>query len=61
MELCGSLCDLSVFVVRVFLSNFTTETQRTTELAQRNRSLRQTLLVRLGSDDLFNLDAQVFN
>src|SRR5712675_2446496 len=35
--LCGSLCDLCVSVVSVFVRIFTTETQRTTEIAQRNR------------------------
>ena len=33
--LCGSLCDLCVSVVNVLPRDFTTETQRTTEIAQR--------------------------
>src|SRR5258706_718191 len=40
-ELCGSLCDLCASVVKVLLSHFTTETQRSTEFAQRNSSFRQ--------------------
>ena len=35
--LCGSLCDLCASVVSVFPRDFTTEAQRTTEVAQRNR------------------------
>src|SRR5205823_12564018 len=35
--LCGSLGDLRVSVVKVCLSNFTTETQRLTETTPRNR------------------------
>jgi len=31
--LCGSLCDLRAFVVKVFTCNFTTETQSSTECA----------------------------
>ena len=38
----GSLGSLCVSVVSLFLSYFTTETQRTTEDAQRNTFLRQT-------------------
>jgi hypothetical protein len=37
----GPLCDLSVSVVRFFSGNSTTETQRTTEFAQRNACFRQ--------------------
>gem|GEM_PF-4334480 len=36
IHLCGSLCDLRASVVNVFISNFTTETRRSTEFAQRN-------------------------
>src|SRR6266542_3751639 len=36
IRLCGSLCDLCASVVSVFLRNSTTETQRFTEVAQRN-------------------------
>jgi len=35
IHLRGSLCDLRAFVVNVFI-NFTTETQSSTEFAQRN-------------------------
>src|SRR5438477_10417718 len=34
--LCGSLCDLCASVVNACIDNFTTETPRTTEFAQRN-------------------------
>src|SRR6267142_2214681 len=42
-ELCGSPCDLCASVVKVLLSHFTTETQRSTEFAQRNPFFRLTL------------------
>src|SRR5262249_5710485 len=35
-ELCGSLCDLGVSVVDIFPINFTTETQRSHRVSQRN-------------------------
>ena len=42
IPLCGSLCDLRVSVVSVFLSNFTTEAQSITESTQRRTFSRQT-------------------